>query len=370
MKAYSRITIVIVLLLALVISSGLIYWLAKPHETVPNVLVSEPEPVAQVETVKLHKGEIKETFTAYGVVLPLPEKLMTISVPYTSQVNKMLVNQGQSVQQGDALLSLKPSASAMLQLRQAQKELAAALRDNQLLLERIRLKLATRQNMVTSRLRVEQARVMIKNLVDQGISKEQHIRAQNAGIIYLVSVQQGQIVPAGAPLLQLVDHNQWIVRLGIEPEDYNHLQVGQQVLITPVNTPVSEPVKGHIEIITDQIDPITRLLNVFVRPALNQTLLINDFVEGQIIISTVNTLLVPRQAVLPDNGDYSLFTVENGHAVKHKVQVGLENDTQVELIAADLQVQDEVVVLGNYELEPGMAVSATPAARIGKRAAQ
>jgi len=371
MKSYSRIAVITVSLLTFVFGCALLYWLAKPHEvTRPDTSISEPEPVAQVKTIKLHKGEFKEIFTAYGVVLPFPDKLTTISVPYTSQVDKMLVNQGQIVQQGDLLLILNPGVSAMLQLDQARKELTAALRDNELLQERIRLKLATQQNRVATQLRVEQARVMVKNLVDQGIGKEQKIRAKKDGIIYLVSVQQGQIVTAGAPLLQLVDQNQWMVRLGIEPEDYDHLQVDQQVLITPVNTPVSEPVKGRIEIITHQIDPITRLLNVFVRPALNQTLLINDFVEGRIIISSVNAFAVPRQAVLPDNGGYSLFTIKNGHAVKHRVQIGLENDQQVEVIAAELKVQDEVVVLGNYELQPGMAVSATPGRSNGKGVSQ
>ena len=371
MKSYSRMTVVIVLLLTFVIGCALLYWLAKPHDvTSPDTQVSEPEPVAQVTTIKLQKGEFNEIFTAYGVVLPFPDKLTTVSVPYASQVDKMLVNQGQIVQQGDLLLILKPDANVRLQVEQAQRELAAALRDNEMLQERIRLKLAAKQNSVATQLRVEQARVMVKNLVDQGIGKEQQIRAKKDGIIYLVSVQQGQIVAAGTPLLQLVDQNQWMVRLGIEPEDYDHLKVDQQVLITPVNTPVAEPVKGRIEIITHQIDPITRLLNVFVRPALNQTLLINGFVEGRIIISSVNTLLVPRQAVLPDDGGYSLFTVENGHAVKHQIQIGLENDTQVEVIAADLKAQDEVVVLGNYELKPGMAVSATPGNSIGKGVSQ
>ena len=266
------------------------------------------------------------------------------------------------------LLTLKPGADAVLQLEQAQRELNAALRDNQLLQERIRLKLATQQDLVTSRLRVEQAKVMIKNLADRGIGKEQLIRAENSGIIYLVNVQQGQIVAAGTPLLQIVDQNQWVVRLGIEPEDYDHLKVDQQVLITPVNTPVSEPVKGRIEIITHQIDPTTRLLNVFVRPESNQTLLINDFVEAQIIISTINSLLVPQQAVLPDDGGYSLFTIKNGHAVKHQVQIGLENDTQIEVIATDLKEQDDVVVLGNYELESGMAVAMEPNTQLDKGA--
>jgi membrane fusion protein (multidrug efflux system) len=205
MKSYSRTTVVIVLLLIFIIGCALLYWLAKPaDETGPDTPVSEPESVAQVRTVKLHKGELKETFTAYGVVLPFPDKLTTISVPYISQIDKMLVNQGQIVQQGDLLLTLKPGVNAMLQLEQARRELAAAVRDNELLQERIRLKLATRQNSVATGLRVEQARVMVKNLLDQGIGNEQQIRAEKDGIIYLVSVQQGQIVAAGAPLLNLL----------------------------------------------------------------------------------------------------------------------------------------------------------------------
>jgi membrane fusion protein, multidrug efflux system len=361
----------IALLLTLAIGSTLIYWIAKQNDlSGPGASVSEPEPVARVETIKLHKGVIKKTLNVYGLVLPLPDKLKTVSVSYTSLIDKIQIIQGQLVQQGDLLLTLKPGADAILQLEQAQSELNAALRDNQLLQQRIQLKLATKQDLVTSRLRVDQDQAILKNLTARGIGREQQIRAENSGIIYLVSVQQGQIVPAGTPLLQIVDQSQWMVRLGIEPEDYGHLQVDQQVLITPVNTPLAKPVKGRIEIITHQIDSSTRLLNIFVRPELNQTLLINDFVQGRIIISSVNTLLLPRQAVLPENGGYSLFSVENGRAVKHQVQVGLENDTQVEVIATDLKEQDEVVVLGNYELEPGMPVSATPSTSFNKEFAQ
>ncbi len=367
MKLKSNNIVVLGSLLALAMTSTLVYWSLKPHNlAVQGVPVSAAEQIAQVETIRLHRGKIKETFTAYGAVLPLPEKLKTVNVPYTCQIEKIQVNQGQLVQKGDLLITLKPGTDAVLQLEQAQSELNAALRENQLLQERIRLKLATKQDLVASQLRVAQANVMIKNLAERGIGKEQLIKAENSGIIYQVNVQQGQIVTAGTPLLQLVDQNQWVVRLGIEPEDYLALQIDQLVLITPVNTPVSEPVKGRIEIITHQIDPATRLINVFVRPELNQTLLINDFVEAQIIISTANSLWVPRQAVLPGDGGYSLFTVENGHAVKHQVQIGVNNDTELEVIAVDLKEQDEVVVLGNYELVPGLAVSAKPSAAFGR----
>jgi len=314
-----------------------------------------PEPVAQVKTLYLKKAEIQKNLMAYGVVLPLPDKLQTISVSYPSQIEKIRVNPGQLVQSGTVLLSLKPGPTALLQWHQAQTELQAALRNQQVLQQRIRLKLATRQDLISAQLRVDQARVMIKNLADQGINKIKQISARHSGIIYQVNVQQGQQLPAGAPLLQIVAQNQWVVRLGVEPEDYEYLKIDQQILMLPVNTADTEPVQGRIEMISHQIDPNTRLLNVFVRPELNQTLFINDFVKARIIIDTVNTWLVPRQAVLSEEGGYALFSIVNGRAVKHQVQLGLENDRQVEVISDDLHEQDEIVILGNYELQPGMA---------------
>jgi len=319
-----------------------------------------PEPIAQVETIKLRKSEISETLTVFGTVLPWSDKLQTISVPYTSLIEKVQVNEGQLVQQGDLLLTLKPGDDAALQLEQARAELKAALREQQFLQERIRLKLATQPELVAAQLRAAQAKTMLDNLTGRGINRNQQIKAGQAGIIHLVSAQQGQIIPAGNPLLQLAGQNQWVVRLGVEPEDFEHLRLYQEVLITPVHKPATQPVKGRIEIIGHQIDPATRLLNVFVRPEFNQALFINDFVEARIIINSINALIAPRQAILPEDGAYSLFTIKNGHAFKHKVQVGIENDHQLEVIAGDLKEQDTIVVLGNYELEEGMAVEAKP----------
>jgi multidrug efflux pump subunit AcrA (membrane-fusion protein) len=108
--------------------------------------------------------------------------------------------------------------------------------------------------------------------------------------------------------------------------------------------------------ISNQVDPITRLLNVFVKPESNQSLLINEYIEAKIILAIATTLVVPRQALLPDGKAFRIFTVEKGHAVQHQVQVGIENDTQAEVIASDVKDQDEIVVLGNYELEDGMLV--------------
>ncbi len=347
----------IIFLLALV-AGGIIYWfIAKQNTNTPEPLAANNEPVVQVKTIKLQEGSIEQVLNAYGVVLPLPSKLKTINVSYSCQVEKIFVNQGQLVKPGDLLLTLKPAPSAVLQWKQAQSELNAAIQENKLLKQRLALKLATQQDFVSSQLRLKQAQVTLNNLRNQGVNKTQEIKASSAGIVALSNVQQGQIIAAGAPLLQLIDQNQWVVRLGIEPEDYALLHIDQPVFITPVNTPIARPVKGLIKIITHQIDPGTRLINIFVQPDVNQSLLMNDFVKGRIVISSVKTLRVPLQAVLPEGNHYNLFSIKQGHAVKHQVQIGLQDDHYVELLNSNLKAQDEVVVLGNYELEAGMAVS-------------
>ncbi len=347
----------IILILTLIAGSIFFWFNNKQNTNTAKLLTANPEPVVQVKTIKLQEGLIEQTLNVYGVVLPLPNKLETISVPYACQVKKIQINQGQIVNSGDLLLVLKPAPSAILQWKQAQSEFNAAIQNNTLIKQRLALKLATQQDLVRSRLRLKQAQVRLNNLTDQGVNKTREIKASNTGIVYLSNVQQGQIIAAGTPLLQLIDQNQWVVRLGIEAEDYEYLRIDQPVFITPVNTPVASPVKGRIKIITHQIDSTTRLLNIFVKPDANQTLLMNDFVQGKIVISSVKTLRVPLQAILPEADHYSLFSIKQGHAIKHEVQIGVQDDHYVELINADVKAQDEVVILGNYELEPGMAVS-------------
>ena len=93
------------LIVSVLCALGLISCTSDKPEEKPE---TEPEPIAQVQTIKLQKSEISETLSVYGTVLPWPDKLQTISVPYTSLIEKVQVNEGQLVQQGALLLTLKP----------------------------------------------------------------------------------------------------------------------------------------------------------------------------------------------------------------------------------------------------------------------
>src|SRR5260370_41191874 len=85
-----------------------------------------------------------------------------------------------------------------------------------------------------------------------------------AGVIAKVNAQDGQIVPPGGPLVEIVAENEIEVKLGVEPEDLSAAQQGAPITIFPVNDPTAAQVEGSIRLLTRRIDPTTRLGRVSV----------------------------------------------------------------------------------------------------------
>ena len=317
---------------------------------------AEVTPVAKVQTQPLELTDIADTLTAYGSVIALPSNSKNLSVPYASRIERVYVSNGQTVRAGDPLLTLEPSEDALLSVKQAQQELAAATQEQKLLQGRFQLKLATEHELVTSQLRVDQAKALLQDLTARGSLKTHTLKAEKPGVIAAVNVQQEQRLAAGSPLLQWAEQAQWRIALGIEPSRIGALKTQQAVELTLVNRKLEQSVSGVIEAITQQIDPQSHLVTVIVKPSKQVDFLLNEWVKAHITLSTKNTLVAPRAAVLPDDEGYSVFTVVDKKAVKHTVELGIETDTLVELIDPTLKPQDELVILGNYELTEGMDV--------------
>ena len=322
----------------------------------PEKSESELVPIAQVKTTKLQYSDISATLTAYGTVTALPNTLKSLSVPYACRIENVFVSIGQSIHTGDALITVQPSEDALLVVKQAHQELSAALQELKLLQERMQLKLATQHDLITSQLRVDQAKALVQDLSARGSLKSHILKAEHNGVVTLINVQLGQRILAGSPLLLWTEQNQWNILLGIEPSAVDQLQVHQKVLLSPMSHKIKQDIEGSIDTISQQIDPITHLVNILVKSPASQAFLLNEGIKGQITLSTKRALVVPKTAVLPEDEGFTVFTVVNRHALRHRVQVGIETDTHIEVISETLNAQDDIVVLGNYELKDGMAV--------------
>ncbi len=348
-----------------VVLAVILYWWLS-HENSHNLVkheLLEPksnEPIAQVETVPIRKGTITETITVYGTTIPAPGALQTISVAFESRVLDVLVTDGQEVEDGEVLLEIEPSPDTYLHLEQARNTYESAEKSLQHFQRLLDLKLATNDQLTKAKESFRQAQLNLQSMRERGINGPRKLKANVAGLIKRVNVQEGSIVPVGNTLVEIVVQNRLEVLLGVEPEDLEKLEPAQEVSISLANVPGSAGVSGKIRKVSSSVNPDTRLVDVFV--ALPETLpsypefLLGEFIVGKINIASSTGLMVPREAVLPEGDHYQMFTVKNDRAVKHSVQIGLENDKEVEVIGPDIKPGEPVVTLGNYELKNNMAV--------------
>jgi len=318
----------------------------------------EKTEVLVVKTVPIRKRVISGNITVYGSVIPAPGAIQTISVPFESRVHHIMVSNGQNISAGETLLEIAPSPDTYLKFEQARNIYDMTEENFNHVQQMFDLMLATNTQLLQAKQALEQARLELESLKNRGIGDNQVIHAKVTGLIRKVYMQEGACVPAGDPLVDIIAQNRLEVNLGVEAEDMGKVKSDQTVLLSHVNMPESSLVTGRVRKISHSVNPTTRLVDVFITLPSSATFLLGESVLGKITIASSEGLIVPRSAVLPEGSTYVMFTVKNFRAIRHIVQMGLEEKSEVEVIGSDLHPGDQVVSLGNYELQDGMMVQA------------
>ena len=349
---------------AALIGVGLNYWpsfFAPPqkhgNQAAPDGPRAKPDkPIAKVTVTELRRRVIEETLTVYGSTLPAPDEAQTLSVPYECQVRRVLVTAGRVVELGTSLIEVEPSHETKLLLDGAREEQQTAMNQFTLVQQRLKMNPATRQDLLQAEQHLHAATLRADSLEKRGAGRAQILRAATAGVISLLHVRQGQIVPPGGSLMEMIDDQHILVRFGVEEEDRHFLKKGQRVRLFPVHETTSGPMEGEIRVVTQQVNLATRLVEVLAAPGPQDRLLLNEYIRGEIIIASQEGLVVPRSAVLQQEGHWVLYSVQEGHAKRHVVQTGLENRVQVEVRGSDLHEGEQIVIVGQNQLQDGMAV--------------
>jgi membrane fusion protein, multidrug efflux system len=322
----------------------------------PHRPTAAVEPVATVTVVPIRESSIAETMTAYGTVVSELGEVRVVSVAYEVRVIGMLVTPGQEVAAGTPLIDVQASPATLLQLKEARNAAATARESLEQVRQLYQQHLGTNQELYTAQNALRSAQATLQSLQNSGAGKVRQLKTDAPGVVSKVDVQVGQIVPTGNPLVEVAARNRIEVKLGVEPEEVPYLHAGQTVRLTAVHASAPRAIEGQIRLITEQVDPTTRLVEVFVLLPQPSNMMLEEFVRGQLVKASTHGLVVPREAVLPEEGHSTLYTVKDQHAIKHVVKVGLENNQVVQVEADDLKAGDLAVIIGNYELQDGMAV--------------
>ncbi|MBU2811510.1 efflux RND transporter periplasmic adaptor subunit [Acidithiobacillus thiooxidans] len=309
---------------------------------------------ALVKVTPARMMSMADQLRVYGTVEFAPEDGRTIVLPAETLVNQVLVAAGQRVRQGQPLLQIQASVSDQLQRKQAEIALKFAIADQQRVASLRQRQLATNSQLQAADQSLARARAALQDiqLRLQQLQKGQ-VSAPINGVVTIVHVHQGDLVPAGQPLLSLSTANALRVLLGVEPADLSRLQVGDSVQLIPVYG--GRAVSGKIRQIYSQIDPQTRLAQVVVPLPASPDLMPGAMLQAEIILHRQKVVAVPESAVLQQDGKSYCFIDVAGKAQKRWVKTGWQQDGWI-VVNQGLSAGDSVVSLGNYELKNGMAL--------------
>lgn len=322
------------------------------HADAPSVLI---------KTARVASQEVAETLTAFGVLAPDPDQILSLSLPHAGLINRVWVRLGQRIKSGDRLLEVITAPDARMQYLQAQSAVGYTQRELERQRRLLGEQLSTKAQVDVAKKNFQDATATLKALQQrgQGVEKET-LRAPMDGIITRLDVSQGQRVQADTTAMLIAAEQRLIARLGVEPEDLANVQAGTPVTITSVFVP-DVTIATTVREVHAMIDPATHLVEVLaaIPQAEIGQLVLGSRILGRIQLATHRALVVPRSAVLWDGNQAYVYLVDAGKARRVVVKTGVDNADQIEVSGA-LKAGDAVVISGNYELNDGMAVRKTP----------
>lgn len=312
------------------------------------------KPAPLVQTAQIKKGHIDRNIIAFGIVADQTGGASVLSVPFESQVKKILVIPGQRLDPNQPVMDLVPSPEALLELDQAKSALDAANTDLEQTRRRFNDHLATNQDLLQSQQNLDSARMKLRYLANSGASGP--VQLKSSGLVDKIDVQEGQIVPAGTTLLEINGAKSSQVRLGVDPSDIANIHVGDPVSLQLIHSD-APAVQGKVAMVGQRIDPDSHMPIVLVSIPRDANLPLDSYVRAQFTVPGQHGLVVPRSAVLPGDDGYTLFTIDGAKAAEHKVSITAEDDQSIEITGEGLSAGQPVVTVGNFELEDGMSVT-------------
>jgi RND family efflux transporter MFP subunit len=309
-----------------------------------------------IETAAPREEVLKRTVQGYGTVATSEDAVIGTSFLHPGQISRLRVRPGEVVKAGEVLLELSTDPSATISYQTAVAALDFAKRDLARTKTLLTQHLATNAQLAAAAKAVEDAMAAVETQRKLGNDqKAEVITAPFNGYVTALTVAPGDRVQPNTTVLKLAPSDHVQVTVGLQPEDAARVQTGMAAEVVPVFTPESR-LSGVVRGATGTINPATKRVDVWVElVAAEQELVPGTAVSVEIVLEQHTGWVVPRDAVLRDGkGDY-IFQVTGSKAERVPVSTGIETDKYTEIIGR-IDTKRQIVTVGNYELQDGMAV--------------
>jgi RND family efflux transporter MFP subunit len=366
-----NLTILLVIVMLMIALNG-----CSANEEIP--VQAEQEKAVAVEVVKPREGNISQSITLSGRLEPKSSVTVIPEIQGLAKVKDLRVKLGDLVNEGDILFTLdrentedqienirlsyetalKNYEKAKESYENAQINLArmeqlyseGAISQQQL--EQAQLAASSIQ-MEALESQLDQARFSYENSLKQ--LEKSVVKAPISGYISLINIEENGMA-SPQPSLIITDISELEVEILIAEGMINKIKSGQEIEME-IPAVGSEIIKGTVQTLNPVPDPVTQLYkgkialknsDQIYRPGMFAKIYVNTDEKNDVLI--INSI-----AVIEEENQKFVYTVEKDSAVRKEVEIGMDNGEIVEILGG-LSKEDRVVVKGQDFIKDGSKV--------------
>ncbi len=338
-------------------------------EAVKSVPADTRKPVA---IMQVNEGALVRQVVSYGYVSPTRTAEITAQV--SARINRLLIQEGDWVEQGDTVVELEDDLLRIAQ-QQAREELDKALtkyaniafftsdRDNReqmfnrlgvdstnvndveasrLIFSKSRKELAADQvGLDEARLKLKRAKIELEHAI---------IGAPFAGYVSEVVADRSDFVNKGDVVARVVALDRLRLEMDVLETEIRHIRLGARAEIELAALP-GKTVSGRVVSVNPTIDAERRTCRVLVEIE-NPDMAVRPGMFADVRVEAArykDRLLVPRESLLTRNDRKVVFVYEGGRAKWRYVETGEETDDMVE-VREGLAARDTLITAGHFNL--------------------
>lgn len=300
--------------------------------------------LANIKTETIGEGKIGQTIVLNGTLVANRELTEIISSRVEGRIDKLFIKEtGRSIRKGQPLYEIYSEALLTLQreylMAKAQYESMADSGDRYKSIFE-----ASKQKLLLYGM-TETQLAALRSVND--IRTSIMLVSPASGIVTSLSVQEGQYVSEGTPLMQIDDVSNLWLEAELYPSEIKLVKVGDKVNLRIAG----DEYEGKVDFLSPEYKAGTQIAIMRVSiPNKNGSLLPGMHAQVLFTHSSRESLSVPSDAVIQDGNGSHLYVQRGRNTFRPiHVQTGQEDFQRVEILEG-VQAGDTVVISGAYLL--------------------
>jgi len=303
-----------------------------------------------VDAIVIKPAKLDNKLNVTGSVLP--NESLELKSEVSGKIISIAFKEGKQVKKGDLLIRTNDDEiAAQLEKQKYNRKLNE---DNEFRQRKLLEKDAISQEEYDNALNRLNTTGADIQLLETQLAKTK-VRAPFDGVIGLRFVSEGAYISPSTVIATLYNISPAKIDFAIPGRYSTQVSPGKKIRFTIESD--MKIYEGEVYAIEPRIDPDTRTLKIrALADNKGGNLLPGQFVKVELILqSTNNAILVPTQAVIPEQNGKKVFVLENGKAAEVRIETGIRTEDSLEVLSG-LNVGDTLLTTGILQLRPGIGI--------------